>query len=134
MKESYEEDLANHFGLQGRADCNNNVVLSDRAEVQQASDCTPKSPLSRADLILTGKSPHRGRRIGETPAVAAESETLSFFAYGSVRGVARKDHSYRDWFKVPDPTGFYVLSTDPRVGGSTTDKLPAFISSTIPSP
>jgi hypothetical protein len=28
MKESYEEDLANYFGLQRRGDCGNNVVLS----------------------------------------------------------------------------------------------------------
>ena len=32
MKESYEEELANHFGLQRRGDCGNNVVLSVRAE------------------------------------------------------------------------------------------------------
>ena len=32
MKESYEEDLGNRFGLQRRADCGNNVVLSVRAE------------------------------------------------------------------------------------------------------
>jgi hypothetical protein len=34
MKESYEEDVANHFGLQRRGDCGNNVVLSVRAEGQ----------------------------------------------------------------------------------------------------
>ncbi len=34
MKESYEEELANHFGLQRRGDCGNNVVLSVRAEGQ----------------------------------------------------------------------------------------------------
>lgn len=34
MKESYEEDLASHFGLQRRGDCGNNVVLSIRAEGQ----------------------------------------------------------------------------------------------------
>jgi hypothetical protein len=32
MKESYEEDFANHFGLQRRGDSGNNVVLSIRAE------------------------------------------------------------------------------------------------------
>ena len=31
MKVSYEEDLANHFGLRRRCDCGNNVVLSVRA-------------------------------------------------------------------------------------------------------
>lgn len=30
MKESYEEGLANHFGLQRRGDSGNNVVLSVR--------------------------------------------------------------------------------------------------------
>lgn len=34
MKESYEEDVAHHFGLQRRGDCGNNVVLSVRAEGQ----------------------------------------------------------------------------------------------------
>ncbi len=34
MKESYEEDLANDFGLQRKGDCGNNVVLSVRAEGQ----------------------------------------------------------------------------------------------------
>ena len=34
MKESYEEDLANRFGLQRRGDCGNNVVLSVRTEGQ----------------------------------------------------------------------------------------------------
>lgn len=34
MKESYEEDVADHFGLQRRGDGGNNVVLSVRAEGQ----------------------------------------------------------------------------------------------------
>ena len=34
MKESYEEDLVHHFGLQRRGDCGNKVVLSVRAEGQ----------------------------------------------------------------------------------------------------
>lgn len=34
MKESYEEGLANHFGLQRRGVSGNNVVLSVRAEGQ----------------------------------------------------------------------------------------------------
>ncbi len=32
MKVSYEEGLANYFGLQRRGDCGNNVVLSVRVE------------------------------------------------------------------------------------------------------
>ncbi len=34
MKESNEEDLANHFGLRRRGDRGNNVVLSVRTEGQ----------------------------------------------------------------------------------------------------
>ena len=34
MKESYEEELANHFGFQRRGDCGSNVVMSVRAEGQ----------------------------------------------------------------------------------------------------
>ena len=34
MKESYEENLANYFGLQRRGDCGNKVVLSVRSEGQ----------------------------------------------------------------------------------------------------
>ena len=34
MKESSEEDLVHHFGLQRRGDCRNNVVLSVRGEGQ----------------------------------------------------------------------------------------------------
>lgn len=65
MKESYEEDVANHFGLQRRGDCGNNVVLSVRAEGQAgqlcSSEITPQKSLTLK--IYTGARPATGRCV-----------------------------------------------------------------------
>ena len=50
MKESYEEELANRFGLQRRGDCGNNVFLSVRAEGQAGQLLS--SPLLRSKQAI----------------------------------------------------------------------------------
>ena len=47
-------------------------------------------PLSRADLVLKGGMPHRGRRCGEASADVAESENLSM-----------SQHSNRENLEIP---------------------------------
>jgi hypothetical protein len=66
MKESYEEDLANHFGLQRRGGCGNNVVLSVRAEGQAGK------PLS-SEIIRSSRSPLRISDLAKTYCQASRS-------------------------------------------------------------
>ena len=68
MKVSYEENLANYFGLQGRGGLHTEIVLSVRAKgnAGQPLSSRPKhmnrAPLSCADPVLTGRRQHRSDR------------------------------------------------------------------------
>lgn len=77
MKVSYEEDLANHFGLPRRGGCGNATVLSVRAKgsigqplssVITSSACRSCPDREKATSLLP--------LFGEAAADAAESETL----------------------------------------------------------
>jgi hypothetical protein len=55
MQESYGEDLASHPGLSPRADRGNAVGVAAVEREAQASHGAPKSSLSQAELVLTGR-------------------------------------------------------------------------------
>ena len=63
MKESYKEDLANHFGLEPYAvDGNIGGVASARGNVGQLLSSEIRASFSRADPILTWRRQHRHYR------------------------------------------------------------------------
>ena len=82
MRVSYEEDLANYFGLQRRGDSGTGIVLSVRAKgnAGQPQSSRPKrmnrAPLSCADPVLTGRRQHRAHRSGKVRTDTAESRKL----------------------------------------------------------
>ncbi len=77
MKESYRENLASYSGLEPYAgDGNITGVASARGNAPPAIELG-KSPLSRADLVLTWRRQHRRRRyLARRVTDAAESENL----------------------------------------------------------
>lgn len=70
MKESYEEDVANHFGLQRRGDCGNNVVLSVRAEGQAGQLLS-----SEITILACRPCPDRGKATSWTSLWARHQRT-----------------------------------------------------------
>ncbi len=68
MKVSYEESVANYFGLQRRGGPGDRSVLSVRAKgnAGQPLSSRPKSmnraPLPCADPVMSGRRPHRAYR------------------------------------------------------------------------
>lgn len=84
MKESYEEDLANHFGLQRRGGCGNVSVLSVRAKGNAGQPvsseittfaCRPRPDLGKAtSLFPLLARKHRTRRSLRTCACVLNPE------------------------------------------------------------
>lgn len=97
MKESYEEDLANHFGLQRRGDGGNNVVLCVRVEGLAGQ------PLSSEIIPLACRPcPVMGKAKLPAPLLARRQR-----ARRSLRSVSMRRHSNRENREIPSASQLF---------------------------